>query len=142
MTMEWAMSLLMNHPEVLKKARAELTFKWAKNAPSMNRSPSCITFKPSSPRLFDCFAAPLLVPHMASNDCTIEGFDATRYNLVGQCGAIHRDPQVWDDPTSFKSERFEGGEAEGHKLMPFGMGRRSCPGVGLAQRVVGLGLCH
>ncbi|KAA8531634.1 hypothetical protein F0562_006649 [Nyssa sinensis] len=50
------------------------------------------------------------------------------------------DPKFWDDPTSFKPERFEGGDVEAHKLMPFGMGRRACPGAGLAQRVVGLTL--
>jgi isoflavone 2'-hydroxylase len=47
---------------------------------------------------------------------------------------------MWDDATSFKPERFECGEANAHKLMPFGLGRRACPGQGLAQRTVGLAL--
>ena len=89
-----------------------------------------------------CPAAPLLVPHMTSNDCTIGGFEVPHDTiLMVNAWSIHRDPKIWDDPTSFKPERFENGEeVEGHKLMPFGMGRRACPGSGLAQRVVGLGL--
>ena len=88
-----------------------------------------------------CPAAPLLVPHMSSDDCTRGGFDVPRDTiLLVDSWAIHRDPKFWDDPISFKPERFEGGEVEGHKLMPFGMGRRACPGSGLAQRVVGLSL--
>lgn len=47
---------------------------------------------------------------------------------------------MWTDPTSFKPERFENGPTEVHKLMPFGMGRRTCPGAGLAQRTLGLTL--
>ena len=47
---------------------------------------------------------------------------------------------MWDDATSFKPERFENGEVNGHKLMPFGIGRRTCPGASLAQRIVSLTL--
>ncbi|KAL7256031.1 hypothetical protein ACSBR1_010041 [Camellia fascicularis] len=50
------------------------------------------------------------------------------------------DAKVCNDPTSFKPERFASGEVEGHKLMPFGMEKRTCPGASLAQRVVGLAL--
>ncbi|THG16401.1 hypothetical protein TEA_005844 [Camellia sinensis var. sinensis] len=60
--------------------------------------------------------------------------------LVNHPEVLKKDPKVWDDPTSFKPERFEGGEVEGHMLMPFGMGRKACPRAGLAQRIVGLAL--
>ncbi|GKV11467.1 hypothetical protein SLEP1_g22726 [Rubroshorea leprosula] len=55
--------------------------------------------------------------------------------------AIHRDKNLWDDPLSFKPNRFENGDqGEGYKMMPFGLGRRACPGAGLGLRIVGLTL--
>ncbi|KAL0350522.1 UNVERIFIED_CONTAM: cytochrome [Sesamum radiatum] len=91
-------------------------------------------------RLFP--AAPLLVPHEASADCKLGEYDIPRGTILQvNAWAIHRDPTVWDDPTSFHPERFEAaGEVGPTKLLPFGMGRRSCPGNGLANRVVGLTL--
>ncbi|CAL5353228.1 hypothetical protein CsSME_00041238 [Camellia sinensis var. sinensis] len=142
-TMEWAMSLLINHPEVLKKARAEIDAHVGQDHLIDEHDISKLHYLQAiiseTFRLFP--AAPLLVPHVSSGGCIIGGFNVPRGTLLlVNAWAIHRDPKVWDDPTSFKPERFEGGEVEGHKLMPFGMGRRACPGAGLAQRVVGLAL--
>nr|QNS30021.1 cytochrome P450 [Nothapodytes nimmoniana] len=142
-TIEWAMSLLLNHPQVLTKARAELDACVSSDR-LINESDlanlhylHCIILETF--RL--CPAAPLLVPHESSADCKIGGYDVPRGTmLLVNAWAIHRDPKVWDDPMSFKPERHEGREVETTKLMPFGMGRRSCPGSGLAQRVVGLAL--
>ena len=61
--------------------------------------------------------------------------------LLVNAWTIHRDPEVWEDPTEFKPERFQGwNDNDGHRLIPFGAGRIGCPGAGLAQRVVGLAL--
>ncbi|XWS36892.1 hypothetical protein CRYUN_Cryun20dG0124500 [Craigia yunnanensis] len=142
-TLEWAMSNLLNNPDVLKIARAELDSQIGQEM---------LIDEPDVPKLqylqsiiFETLrlkpAAPLLLPHMASSDCTICGYDVPRDTIVLiNAWAIHRDPELWDDPTSFKPERFENGERESNKLMPFGLGRRACPGAGLAQRIVGLTL--
>ncbi|GLT69336.1 hypothetical protein SLA2020_414940 [Shorea laevis] len=142
-TLEWAMSNLLNNPNVLKKARAELDSQIGEenlmDEPDLSKLHYLQSIISETLRLYP--AAPLLLPHMSSNDCTIGGYDVPRNTiLLVNAWAIHRDPKVWNDATSFKPERFECGEANAHKLMPFGLGRRACPGQGLAQRTVGLAL--
>lgn len=89
--------------------------------------------------------APLLVPRESSVDCKIEGFEVPKGTimLVVNAWAIHRDPNLWENLTMFRPERFVNWEISGddlYKWRPFGMGRRACPGAGLAHRVVGLTL--
>ncbi|CDP01255.1 unnamed protein product [Coffea canephora] len=60
---------------------------------------------------------------------------ASRYEYC-----IMRVANIWDDPTKFKPERFDGRVNEGYKLIPFGAGRRACLGTNLGRRVVALAL--
>lgn len=145
LTMEWAMSLLLNHPEVLKKVRAEIDnhFKPGQllEDSDLSKLPYLRCIINETLRLFP--AAPLLVPHFSSEDCTVQGFDIPRgTTMFVNAWAIHRDPNVWEEPNKFKPERFADieGERDGFKFIPFGMGRRACPGAGLAMRIVGLTL--
>ncbi|KAE8673751.1 cytochrome P450 81D1-like [Hibiscus syriacus] len=86
-------------------------------------------------------AVPLLIPHVSSDRCNILGYDIPKDTmLLVNAWAIQRDPKVWDEAPRFKPQRFENGRIEGCKMMPFGLGRRSCPGMDLGQRVVGLAL--
>ncbi|XP_073039473.1 cytochrome P450 81Q32-like [Primulina eburnea] len=142
-TIEWAMSALLNHPEKLEKAKAELdSFVGSNRLIDESEVPKLPYLQNIISETFRLFpAAPLLVPHESSDDCKIGGYDIPKGTiLLVNAWAIHRDPMTWDDPASFKPERFEGKEIGPAKLLPFGMGRRSCPGSGLAQRVVGLTL--
>ncbi|CDP21345.1 unnamed protein product, partial [Coffea canephora] len=135
-TIECALSLLLNHPEVIEKARAELDAQVGTDRLvdeyDLSNLPYLYNIILETLQLYP--AAPMLVPHESFDDYKIGGYNIPRRHIV------HRDPNVWDDPTSFKPERFEGLQVQPSKLIPFWMGRRSCPGSGLAQRVVGLAL--
>ncbi|KAJ7944478.1 Cytochrome P450 family protein [Quillaja saponaria] len=144
-TLEWAMSNLLNHPEVLKKAKDELDQQIGQDRlieeSDISKLPYLQNIISETLRLYP--AAPLLVPHYSSDHCTIGGYDVPRDTTVlVNAWAIHRDSNLWADPISFKPERFDSStsEGEGHRLIPFGLGRRACPGAGLAQRTLGLTL--
>ncbi|XP_022762475.1 cytochrome P450 81D11-like [Durio zibethinus] len=142
-TLEWALSALLNNPDVLKKARDELDAEVGQenliDEPHLTKLPYLQNIISETFRLYP--VAPLLVPHLASNDCTIGEHNVPRNTMVLiNAWAIQRDPNLWDDPLVFKPERFENGETESYKFMPFGLGRRACPGESLALRVVGLTL--
>ncbi|XP_030962375.1 cytochrome P450 81E8-like [Quercus lobata] len=142
-TIEWAMSNLLNHSQVLKNARVELDNQIGQekllNEPDVSKLHYLQNIILETLRLYP--AAPLLLPHMSSEDCTIGGYNVPRETmLLVNAWAIHRDPNIWHDATSFKPERFENGESDVNKLMPFGLGRRACPGASLAQRTIGLTL--
>ncbi|TYJ04261.1 hypothetical protein E1A91_A12G080700v1 [Gossypium mustelinum] len=132
-TLEWAMSNLLNNPHVLEKAKAELDKLVGQEK---------LVEEADTLRLYP--AAPLLVPHSASEICSIGGYEIPKDAIVMvNAWAIQRDPKLWDDALSFKPERFEEGKEMSdqiYKLMPFGLGRRACPGMVLAQHVLGLTL--
>lgn len=88
---------------------------------------------------------PLLLPHFSTEDCIVGGYDVPKHTMLFvNAWAIHRDPKVWEEPDKFKPERFESTEGEterlNYKLVPFGMGRRACPGADMGLRAVSLAL--
>ncbi|KAK3043647.1 hypothetical protein RJ639_000063 [Escallonia herrerae] len=142
-TMEWAMSLLLNHPDTMKKIRSQIDSQVGhdrvleeEDLPKLTHLQNAIN---ETLRL--CPAVPLLIPHYSSEDCTVGGYDVPGGTmLLVNAWTIHRDPSQWTEPEKFKPERFEGETGEGFKMVPFGAGRRRCPGVSLAHKMVGLAL--
>ncbi|KAK7270959.1 hypothetical protein RJT34_26505 [Clitoria ternatea] len=141
-TLEWAMSNLLNHPNVIEKAKNELDTHIGQerlvDESDISKLPYLQSIVYETLRLYP--AVPLLLPHLSSEDCSIGGYNVPRNTiLLVNALAIHRDPILWSDPTLFKPERFQK-EGEVNKLLSFGLGRRSCPGANLAQRTVSLTL--
>ncbi|XP_004504637.1 isoflavone 2'-hydroxylase-like [Cicer arietinum] len=142
LTLEWSMSNLLNHPEVLKKVRDELdTHVGQDRLVDESDLPNLTYIKNviyETLRLYG--PAPLLIPHSTSDDCIIGGYKIPRDTIVLiNAWGIQRDPESWSEATTFKPERFnKKGELE--KLIAFGMGRRACPGEALALRAISMTL--
>ena len=141
-TIEWVMAELLNHPEVLKKVKDELDTQIGKDRlvdeQDLSKLPYLQNVISETLRLHP--PAPLLLPHSSSEDCTIGGYNVPKDTIIlTNAWLIHRDPKLWSDAECFKPERFEK-EGEVNKLIAFGLGRRACPGLGLAQRTVGFTL--
>ncbi|CAN6338749.1 unnamed protein product [Urochloa humidicola] len=144
-TIEWAMALLLTNPEALKRAAAEIhsvigTSRLLQESDLAGlpylRCVITETLRLKPP-------APSHVPHEVSQDCIIAGYAIPCGTMVlVDVYSMQRDPSVWEDPERFMPERFMNGKSDGENrwMMPFGMGRRGCPGEGLALKMVGLAL--
>lgn len=142
-TVVWAFSLLLNHPEILKKAQDEIDknvgYERLVEESDKNNIPYIQCIVNETLRMYP--TGPLGLPRESIGDCQVEGYHVPRGSmLVYNIWAIHNDPKIWEEPRKFKPERFVGVEGNrlGYKFMPFGTGRRSCPGENLAGRVVWL----
>ncbi|KAJ6975181.1 cytochrome P450 89A2 [Populus alba] len=85
--------------------------------------------------------ARMVLPHAVTEDTVVGGFLVPKNGTVNFMVAdIGWDSKAWEDPMAFKPERFLNSEREAFditgsreiKMMPFGAGRRICPGYGLA----------
>ncbi|KAL2535771.1 Cytochrome [Forsythia ovata] len=143
--LEWAFSQLLENPDILRRAQADIDSLLGKESlfdeSDVAELPYLRCIVNETLRLHP--AAPLLSPHLSSDECTIGGFCVPRGTiLLVNAWDIQNNPETWQDAEKFKPERLEGfeGGKNGMKLFPFGWGRRACPGENLAIRVVGLAL--
>ena len=150
-TLTWALSLLLNNRQVLKKAQDELDVHVGRQRKVDESDVKNLIYLQAivkeTLRLYP--ALPVSAPREAMEDCTVAGFyvpAGTR--LFVNLWKLHRDPSIWSDPLAFQPERFLEKHAEldikgqDFELIPFGSGRRSCPGIQFAMRVLHLTLAR
>ncbi|WCJ31803.1 Cytochrome P450 71AU50 [Euphorbia peplus] len=142
---DWTLSEIMKHPRIMKKVQNEMEQKvgmdrMVEESDLENLDYLDMVIKESF-RLHPI--APLLVPHKAMEDTMVEGFLIPKdSNIFINAWAIGRDPSVWSDAEKFLPERFIGSNIDirgrDFQLIPFGSGRRGCPGLQLGITVVRL----
>lgn len=144
-TMEWALSLLLNNPQVLHKAQMEIDTVIGNDRyideSDLVRLPYLHCIINETLRMYP--VAPILPPRESSADTIVGGYHVPKNTwLTLNIWAIQNDPNIWPDPRKFRPERFENvkGERMDYQFIPFGSGRRACPGEGLAMRIIGLTL--
>ncbi|CAL1377071.1 unnamed protein product [Linum trigynum] len=150
-TMEWAMALLLNNPEAMSNLASDIyqnvgfgRLLEETDLPKLNYLQNVID---ETLRLYP--PVPLLIPHESSEETTVCGYNVPKgVMLLVNVWSLHRDPELWGaEPDRFLPERFGGGAAMmmtkkevKYKLVPFGAGRRACPGDVLGKKVVGMAL--
>lgn len=144
-TLEWAMAELIHNPTIMSKVEKELQQVVGKGIPVEETDITSLpylhavikeTFRLHPP-------VPLLLPRKAEVDVEISGYTIPKdAQLFINAWVIGRDPTKWENPTVFSPERFLDSEIDvkGHhfELIPFGSGRRICPGLPLAIRMLPL----
>ncbi|GJN31512.1 hypothetical protein PR202_gb19921 [Eleusine coracana subsp. coracana] len=148
-TIEWAMSELLRNPEVLAKATGELDRVIGRERlvteGDILNLPYLQAIVKETMRMHP--VTPLLAPRLSRLDASIGGYDIPAGTLVFvNVWAIGRDPKVWESPTEFRPERFIGSsvdvKGQDYQLLPFGSGRRMCPGISLGLKMVQLTLAN
>ncbi|KAG9440388.1 hypothetical protein H6P81_020553 [Aristolochia fimbriata] len=138
-SLEWSLALLIKNPDVLDKVSEEIDTNVGLDRmiqeSDVPKLPTLNNVINESLRMYP--PAPLAIPHEAAEDCVIGGYRVRKGTMIMvNIYAIHMDPKLWEDPASFKPERFNAAEdvKGGLKWLAFGHGRRSCPGANLALR--------
>jgi cytochrome P450 len=151
-TLEWAMSELIRHPHAVKSLREEIEWVVGKHR-KVNESDlgsmkylHCVVKE--TLRLYPAVA--LAVPHESVEAVTVGGYYIPKKTRVMvNLWAIGRDPNVWgSDASEFKPERFMEDEPinlsdqSDFSMIPFGAGRRGCPGAPMAIPAIELALAQ
>ncbi|GLT70602.1 hypothetical protein SLA2020_426730 [Shorea laevis] len=92
-------------------------------------------------------AAVLLAPHLALEDCNVAGYDIRKGTTVFiNAWGLGRDPSIWNAPEEFRPERFLGKAidvwGQNFEILPFGSGRRMCPGYTLGLKMISSSLAN
>ncbi|XP_076934541.1 cytochrome P450 CYP82D47-like [Bidens hawaiensis] len=148
-TLTWALSLLLNNPKSIEIAQHEIDEHVGKDRLVEESDLKNLVYLDAiikeTFRLFP--AGPLSVPHESVEECIVGGYNipiGTR--LLVNLKKMHRDPNAWSEPDKFQPERFlktkKDIDVKGKhfELLPFGGGRRICPGVSFALQALHLTL--
>ncbi|KAF7014642.1 hypothetical protein CFC21_028620 [Triticum aestivum] len=149
-SIEWALAEVVNHPDVQRKVRGEIRDVLGDDEPITESSISKLAYLQAvikeTLRLHS--PIPLLVPHMNLEEASLGGYTIPKGSkVVVNAWWLANNPELWEKPEEFRPERFldeesnvdatVGGKVD-FRFLPFGVGRRSCPGIILALPILAL----
>ncbi|KGN49696.2 geraniol 8-hydroxylase-like [Cucumis sativus] len=141
---QWAMAELLRNPQKLSKAQQEIRSVIGKGNPIKESDISRLPYLQAVIKeTLRYHSPPFLLPRKALQDVEISSFTIPKdAQVLVNLWAMSRDSNVWKNPEIFEPERFlemdidiKGRDFE---LVPFGGGRRICPGLPLAMRMLPL----
>ncbi|OVA17581.1 Cytochrome P450 [Macleaya cordata] len=154
-TLEWTLTELSRHQTVMKKAQEEVREAVGiKGKVDFNHLPQLNYMRAVIKEALRLHPpVPLLVPRESMEKCKIDGYDIpAKTRVFINTYDIGRDPQSWVNPLEYNPERFMDGsnsskeiDVKGHQdfdLLPFGGGRRGCPGYSFALATIEIALAR
>ncbi|KAK1433639.1 hypothetical protein QVD17_10553 [Tagetes erecta] len=145
----WSMTLLMKHPKVMKRAQEEVRNVIGKKGKINEDELRKLTYLKAvikeTMRLYP--PSPLLLPRETMKDTILHGYKIKKKTIVYvNAFAIGRDVEYWEKPEDFLPERFLDSDIDfkgnDFELIPFGGGRRICPGISFGVVMVELLLAN
>lgn len=135
--LEWAMTELLRHPNVMQKLQDEVRSVAGGRTHITEEDLNVMRYlKAVIKEILRLHPpSPILIPRESMQDTKLMGYDiAIGTQVIVNNWAISTDPLYWDQPLEFQPERFlkSSIDVKGHdfELIPFGAGRRGCPGIG------------
>ncbi|KAG5601492.1 hypothetical protein H5410_032862 [Solanum commersonii] len=125
-TIIWALSELMKHPNVLAKAQSEVRQAFQEKIDFDEEDLDNLPYLK--------LHAPSKVHRECREETIVDGYTIpAKATVLVNTWAMGRDLEVWDDPESFIPERFENSPIDylgnNYEFLPFGAGKRICPGM-------------
>uniref|UniRef100_M1B9P8 Cytochrome P450 n=2 Tax=Solanum tuberosum TaxID=4113 RepID=M1B9P8_SOLTU len=149
LTIIWALSEMMRNPNVMAKAQHEVrqVFKGKKNYDEKDIEKLTYLKLVIKETLRLHTPGPLMGPRECRENTNIDGYIIPqKTRVLVNVWALARDPKYWQNPTSFIPERFENSSIDfmgnDFEFIPFGSGRRMCPGIQFALANVGFSLAQ
>ncbi|CAI0439109.1 unnamed protein product [Linum tenue] len=146
---EWVMSELLRNRGALKKAQTEVRRVFGKTGSVKEECLGELKYLKlvikEVMRLRP--PVPLLLPRQNLEHCKIDGYDIPcNTKVIINAWAMGRDPEYWTDPDRFVPERFLDSVVDYYgknlEFIPFGAGRRMCPGIAYGMASVELPLAN
>ncbi|XP_059444176.1 cytochrome P450 71AP13-like [Corylus avellana] len=148
-TLDWGMTELIMNPKAMEKAQAEVrSIVGERRVVLESDLPQLQYMKAIIKEIFRLHPpAPVLVPRESMEDVDIDGYKIpAKTRFFVNAWAIGRDPEAWENPDRFEPERFMGSsidfKGQHFELIPFGAGRRICPGITFGTASVELALAQ
>ncbi|KAK7316831.1 hypothetical protein RJT34_00579 [Clitoria ternatea] len=146
-TINWAMAEMIKNPRIMKKAQSEVRGIFESRGRADESGIGDLKYlKAVIKEVLRLHPpGPLLIPRECGQACEINGFNIPfKSKIIVNAWAIGRDPKYWREPESFYPERFLDSSTDyrgaNFEYIPFGAGRRICPGMNYGVAIVELSL--
>ncbi|KAL8033432.1 hypothetical protein ABFX02_13G158700 [Erythranthe guttata] len=146
---DWAMSEMLKNPRIMDKAQDEVRRVFDDKLSGYVDESKIHELKYLKSIIKETLRfhppVPILLPRKCMRKCEIDGYEIpVDTKIMVNAWAINRDPKYWEDADCFRPERFLDSlvdyKGNHFEYIPFGAGRRMCPGISFGMANVELPL--